>query len=130
MNLKRFCIEMGSGIDQHGQDVTSAATKAVKDAVARICLSGLEEVLRLGSPDEMIVDILVACPNPKEVNKEKVLAALPFGQKKIEVIEGGMRAKVSFAPKLGDKVDEAVMANAAVTVFVDMDKVLASWRKG
>jgi len=130
MNLKRFCIEMGTGIDQHGQDVTTAATRAVKDAVSRICLSGLGEILKLGSANDMIVDVLVACPNPKEVKKEEVLAALPFGKKKIEVVEGGMRAKVAFAPQLGDKVDEAIMANAAVTVSIDMDKVLEAWKKG
>lgn len=129
MNLKRFCIEMGTGIDQHGQDVTKAASKAVKDAVARICMSGLGEILKLESADDMIVDVLVACPNPQEVRTEEVLEALPFGKKQIKVVEGGMVAKVAFAPQLGDKVDEAIVANAAVTVSVDMDKVLEAWKK-
>ncbi len=46
-NLRRFVLEFGMGLDQHGQDVTNAACKAVKDAVARSCLSGLLEIVRL-----------------------------------------------------------------------------------
>jgi len=34
MALKRFVIEMGMGIDQHGQDPTVAAARAVRDAIA------------------------------------------------------------------------------------------------
>jgi uncharacterized protein (TIGR02058 family) len=130
MNMKRYCIEMGTGIDQHGQDVTKAATKAVKDAVSRVCLSGLGEIVKLGGIGDMVVDVLVACPHPEEVKTEKVLEALPFGTKQIKVVEGGMSAAVAFAPGLGDKTDQAIVANAAVTVSVDMDKVLAAWQKG
>jgi uncharacterized protein (TIGR02058 family) len=129
MNMKRYCIEMGTGIDQHGQDVTKAAAKAVKDAVSRVCLSGLGEIVKLGGIGDMVVDVLVACPHPEEVKTEEVLEALPFGTKQIKVVEGGMSATVSFAAGLGDKTDQAIVANAAVTVSVDMDKVLAAWQK-
>ena len=44
-NLKKFIVEFGMGTDFHGQDVTKAAKKAVKDAVSRSCLCGLEDVL-------------------------------------------------------------------------------------
>ncbi len=53
MNLKEFIVEMGMGIDQHGQDPTSAAPKAVKDAISRSCLCGLVEVARLDNVDQM-----------------------------------------------------------------------------
>jgi len=129
MNFKRFVIEMGTGIDQHGQNSTTAATRAVEDAVRRICLAGLGEIVRLGSANEMIVDVLVGCPNPGSVNTDIVLKVLPFGQKTIKVIEGGLLAPVLFEPNLGDKTAEAVIANAAVTVSVDMDKVLEAWKK-
>lgn len=46
-NLKKFIVEFGMGTDFHGQDVTKAAKKAVKDAVSRSCLCGLEDVLGL-----------------------------------------------------------------------------------
>jgi len=129
MNLKRFVIEMGTGIDQHGQDSTTAATRAVEDAIRRICLAGLGEIVKLGNANEMIIDVLVGCPNPSSVKTDIVLKALPFGQKKINVIEGGLLAPVLFEPNLGDKTAEAIIANAAVTVSVDMDKVLKAWKK-
>jgi uncharacterized protein (TIGR02058 family) len=57
-----------------------------------------------------------------------VLQAVPFGQKKITVVEGGMVAPTIYQPELGDTTDEAYVANAAVTVYVDMDLVLLAWR--
>lgn len=36
--MKKFIVEFGMGTDFHGQDVTKAAKKAVKDAVSRSCL--------------------------------------------------------------------------------------------
>ncbi len=53
MNLKKFIVEMGMGIDQHGQDPTNAARKAVKDAISRSCLCGLVEVARLDTIDQI-----------------------------------------------------------------------------
>lgn len=129
MNLKKFVIEMGMGIDQHGQDPTNAAQKAVKDAMVRSCLIGLLEVARLEDVNQMIVDVLIACPHPERVNPEKVLQAVPFGQKQIKVVEGGMIAQSIYQPDLGDTSDETYVANAAVTVFVDIDRMLAAWRK-
>jgi uncharacterized protein (TIGR02058 family) len=74
------------------------------------------------------VEILVACPHPDQVDPDKVLQAVPFGQKKITVVEGGMVAPTIYQPELGDTTDEAYVANAAVTVYVDMDLVLLAWR--
>lgn len=131
MNLKKFIVEMGMGIDQHGQDPTNAARKAVKDAISRSCLCGLVEVARLDDVeqiDQMIVKVLVACPEPERVDKERVLRAIPFGKKQIEVVKGGMIAPTVYQPELGDTSDEAFIANAAVTVFVDMDRILDAWR--
>jgi adenylate kinase len=42
--LERFIVEIGMGVDFHGQDVTKAAVKAAKDAISRSCLVGLNEV--------------------------------------------------------------------------------------
>lgn len=128
MNLKKFIVEMGTGIDQHGQDPTNAACKAVKDAVSRSCLCGLLEVARLQDVDQMVVKVLIACPHPEQVNREVVLDALPFGTKTIEVVEGGMVARSVYQPELGDQSDEVFVANAAVTVLVDMDHVLEAWK--
>ena len=123
MARKRFVIEMGTGVDQHGQNVTEAATKAVKDAVARVCLIGLLDIVELPDINAMHVDVLVACPRPGEVDTAAVLGALPFGQKQITVAEGGMIVHGHQAAGLGDRSDEIIVANAAVTVSVDTENI-------
>jgi len=128
MHLKKFIMEVGMGLDQHGQDPTNAARKAVKDAISRNCLVGLLEIARLEDVDEMIVEVLVACPHPEQVDAAQVLEAIPFGQKQIQVVEGGMIARSVYQPELGDTSDEAYVATAAVNVFVDMDRVLRAWK--
>jgi len=116
--MRRFVIEVGMGVDQHGQDNTRAAEKAVQDAIHRICLCGLREVAGLKNPDDMVVEVLIGCPSPESVDRERVLRVLPLGKKKIEVRKGGLSGKTLFAPELGDKADELVVANAIVTVYV------------
>ena len=118
MAWKRFIVEVGMGVDQHGQDNTRAAEKAVQDAIHRSCLCGLKEVAGLKDPADMMVELLIGCPQPESVNRERVLRVLPFGQKKIEVREGGLLGKTLFQPELGDKTDEMIVANAIVTVYV------------
>ncbi len=122
MTRKRFIIEMGTGVDQHGQNATEAATRAVRDAVSRVCLIGLLELVNLEAPDSMIVEVLVACPQPDDVDTAEVLKALPFGDKRIEVVEGGMTVHGHASASLGDRSDEIFVANAAVTVSVDTDR--------
>ena len=130
MNLRKFIVEVGTGVDQHGQDPTNAARKAVKDAVSRACLAGLIEIARLSDVNEMIVEILIACPYADRVDTEEVLHALPFGRSaSCRVVEGGMIAHTVVQPELGDTSDEMIVANAAVTVSVDMDRVLESWKE-
>lgn len=121
MNKKRFIIEMGTGVDQHGQNITEAASNAVKDAVTRVCLIGLLELVEVNDPNRMYIDVLVACPRPEEVDTDEVLKVLPFGQKEIKVVEGGMIAHGHQAESMGDRSDEIIMANAAVTVYIDAD---------
>ncbi len=122
MNKKRLVIEIGTGVEQHGQDVTRAATKAVKDAIGRVSLVGLREMMALKDLNEMLVEVLVACPHPEEVNTDEVLQALPFGQKEIKTVEGGMLVHGHKLHELEDKSDEIIIANAAVTVSLDVEK--------
>jgi uncharacterized protein (TIGR02058 family) len=128
VNRKKLVMEIGMGMDQHGQDPTNAACKAVKDAVSRSCLAGLLEIARLDDVNQMFVEVLIACPHPDRVDPDRVLQALPFGQKQIQVVEGGMIARSIYQPELGDTSDEAYVANAAVNVYVDMDRVLQAWQ--
>lgn len=67
------------GTDFHGQNVTKAAVKAVKDAISHSCLCGLSEVLALKDLDRDIkITVTVAVSRPEEVNPETVAACLPI----------------------------------------------------
>ncbi len=118
MTRKRFIIEMGMGIDQHGQDPTIAAARAVRNAIAHNALPGVWEVAGLSHPNEMVVEVQIAVPYPEQVRGDEVLAVLPFGQKSIQVTTGGMIVQGKAIPELDDKNDEMLIAVAAVTVFV------------
>ncbi len=120
MARKRLVIEMGMGVDQHGQDPTVAAARAVRNAIAHNALPGIWEVAGLDDPDKMLVEVEVAVPYPEQVREAEVLAVLPFGRKTLSVIQGGMVVQGRAIPVLKDKNDEMLVAIAAVTVLVDI----------
>ncbi len=116
---KRLIIEMGMGVDQHGQEPTVAAARAVRNAIAHNAWPGVWEVAGLSHPDQMIVEVKVAVPNPEQVREEEVLAVLPFGQKTLSVENGGMVVEGRAIAELDDQNDEMLVAVAAVTVLVE-----------
>ncbi|MHC5613431.1 MAG: Lin0512 family protein [Nostoc sp.] len=121
MARKRLIIEMGMGIDQHGQDPTVAASRAVRNAIAHNALPGVWEVAGLSHPNEMIIEVQVAVPYPEQVREEEVLAVLPFGRKTLTLQSGGMVVQGRAIPELNDKNDEMLIAIAAVTVLIEND---------
>lgn len=121
MARKRLIIEMGMGIDQHGQEPTVAASRAVRNAIAHNALPGVWEVAGLSHPNQMIIEVQVAVPYPEQVREEEVLAVLPFGRKTLTVESGGMIVQGRAIPELNDKNDEMLIAIAAVTVLIEDD---------
>jgi uncharacterized protein (TIGR02058 family) len=117
--LKRLIIEMGMGVDQHGQEPTVAAARAVRNAIAHNALPGVWEVAGLNHPNDMIVEVQIAVPYPEQVREEEVLAVLPFGRKSLKVESGGMVVQGRAIPELNDKNDEMLVAIASVTVLVE-----------
>jgi uncharacterized protein (TIGR02058 family) len=71
---------------------------------------------------EMFIHALIACPSPETVDKDAVLAELPFGKKTIEVKEGGMTSPGLYVPQLGDDSPDIVVANASIIVSVSSEK--------
>lgn len=121
MTRKRLIIEMGMGIDQHGQEPTVAAARAVRNAIAHNALPGVWEVAGLSDPEQMIVEVQVAVPYPEQVRQAEVLAVLPFGRKTLHLESGGMVVQGRAIPILNDKNDEMLIAVAAVTVWVETE---------
>ena len=114
MALTPAILEIGTGIDLHGQDYTRAARRAVWDAVHHSSLM----FLGLLGPDtskEMIVDVTVAIPNPGAVDAEEVLAVLPHGKGRLTTVQGGL--EIEAREGSGDKT---VVATAAIVVRVDV----------
>jgi uncharacterized protein (TIGR02058 family) len=123
MTDKKFITQIGCGVDQHGHhdDCTNAAIKAVKNAISNNCLTGLFEICNFKEPKDMLrmkVHAKIGVPFPEKINKKKVLKAIPFGEKSIEVVKGGLLVKGIMIEELGDTSDNIIVSNAAVDVFV------------
>jgi uncharacterized protein (TIGR02058 family) len=119
MARKRFIVELGTGVDLHGESVSEAACRAVKDAISRSCLCGLMEILDLKDPNRLELEILVACPRPEEVDAELVMSAAPVGRKTLQTVAGGLQVKGLNVPQFGPNSDQIMVANAAITVWVN-----------
>lgn len=119
MNLQRYIVEFGMGADLHGQDVTKAAVKAIKDAISRSCLCGLFDIHQIKNPDEMHIKLKIGCTDPEKLDKEKVISAVPFGKVELEAVQGGLGVQGLCLPSLGQG-DTIVIAVAALTVLIDV----------
>jgi len=112
MARTRFVVELGMGVDLHGQDYTKSARRAVEDAIHRSSLLYLADSLKAGKIPKAVVTVTIASPRPEAVDGKAVLEALPFGEKSIKVITGGMEVE-------GAEPDHIVISNAAVLVTLE-----------
>lgn len=88
---KVMFIEIGMGIDLHGQSVTKAAVRAVHNAIHHNSMPGLRSVLPGNDLNNMKVKVRLAVPADKEkLDLEVVRAELPYGEVTFEVVDGGM----------------------------------------
>ncbi|MFB2738786.1 Lin0512 family protein [Umezakia ovalisporum] len=134
---KRLIIEMGMGIDQHGQEPIVAAARPVRNAIApRVVAKAIAhnplprvwEVAGLSDPNNIFVEVQIAVPYPEQVKQEEAPAVLPFGHKTLTVGSGGMvvhgrgiaptSVPKEMAP-FNNKNDEMFIAVAAVKVLIE-----------
>ncbi len=114
MAMVRCIMEMGMGVDVHGRDYTSAAKRAVFDALHHSSL-GFQRLLGK-SADDMRVDITIGVPRPEQVDGDAVVATLPHGTGHIKSVVGGLEIPNE------NGSDATVIANAAVIVSFDDGK--------
>ena len=108
MALKRAILELGAGNDLHGSDYTTAALRAVQDALHH---SSLAFVGSLGLDRNAIkVEVTIGVQRPEKVDAEVVRKSLPRGEATVRVVKGGLNV-----PQEG-RHDEIVIANAAIAV--------------
>ncbi len=111
MALVRCVTEMGMGVDVHGLDYTSAAQRAVFDAIHHSSL-GFQRMLGK-TADDMRVDVTIGVPKPDRVDGDAVLSVLPHGTGFINVVSGGLEL-------LNDGgEDGTLIANAIIVVSFD-----------
>jgi uncharacterized protein (TIGR02058 family) len=112
MALKRMIVEIGMGTDLTGADYTKAAVRALRDALWHNSLT-IATAAGQGA-DDMFVEVTVGVPKPELVDKDAVLAVLPHGKGKVEVVKGGLEIMNDAGTNL------TVMANAAAAVYLDI----------
>jgi uncharacterized protein (TIGR02058 family) len=111
MALNRYVTEMGMGVDVHGRDYTTAAKRAVSDAIRHSSLNFFQALDK--SPQDMRITLIIGIPNPSAVDAEAVAKELPYGEVNVNVVEGGLEVPND------DGIDALVIANAAVLVCFD-----------
>ena len=108
MSKERWITEMGMGVDVHGQDYTTAACRAVSDALRHSSLNFFSASGK--SRDEMDIEVIIAVAEPDSVNTQQVANEIPYGKVLVRVTRGGL----DIPDQSGS--DSIVIANAAVLV--------------
>ncbi|MFO1068124.1 MAG: Lin0512 family protein [Geminicoccaceae bacterium] len=113
-----YVIELGMGADLHGQDVTKAAVRAVRNAIGHNSLPGMRIVV--GDGGKMKVNVRLAVPaDADKLDIAAVKAVLPYGEVTVEVVSGGMLTDHGvFLPDKGDRSGQIYIVNAAVEVGI------------
>ena len=119
MSRKRFAIELGYAADLHGEDMTKAAVRAVRDAVSRICLCGIVEICGRDRFQGVFVHAEVAVPDPTAVDQDAVLACIPIGEASVTVTTGGKRVAGIEVPCFAPGTSDIVAACAALIVSIE-----------
>ncbi len=89
MSAKPYVFEFGMGVDVHGLDATTAACRAVSDAIRHSTLPFFRDVRERGG--KMLVDVTVGVPDPTKVDVERVRKELPHGEVTVRPVAGGLR---------------------------------------
>ncbi|BCJ85337.1 Lin0512 family protein [Effusibacillus dendaii] len=121
--MKVMFIEIGMGIDLHGQDITVASMRAVRNAIQHNSMPGLRSLLPGQDLNNMRVRVKLGVPaDLDKIDLEQVKSVFPYGQVTIEAVAGGLLCSsgVVLADK-GDKNDLVYIVNAAVEVGYEED---------
>lgn len=115
---KVLFIEIGMGIDLHGQDGTTAAVRAVRDAIGHNSLPGIRNLLPGEDLAHMKVEVTLGAPiQADEIDVDAVAQTFPYGQVTVRVVPGGLVARSGVVlPEQGDKNDDMIIVNAVVEV--------------
>ncbi len=108
----RVILELGTGNDLHGSNYTTAALRAVQDALHHSSLSFVRS-LKIDKT-RLEVDVTIGVQQPDKVDLEKVRASLPIGRVTVKAVKGGLDVPDP------ENNDPAVIASAAIAVRIDV----------
>ena len=107
MSARPYVFEFGMGVDVHGLDSTTAACRAVSDAIRHSSLPFFRDVRDRGG--KMLVDVTVGIPDPAAVDVERVRRELPHGEVTVRAERGGLRVPGA----------DTLIACVAITVSIE-----------
>ena len=111
-------IEIGHGIDLHGQDVSATCVRACRNAITHNSMPGIRSVLPDQDINRMQVEVTLGVPlGREEVDLAAVRRAFPYGQVSVRVVPGGLVASSGvFLADQGDVSDDMLIVDAVVAV--------------
>jgi uncharacterized protein (TIGR02058 family) len=112
MPKTRVILELGSGNDLHGSDYTTAALRAVQDALHHSSLAFVRS-LKIDRT-KLDVDVTIGVQKPEMVDLAKIKASLPVGNVTVKAVKGGLDVADP------ENNDPAVIASAAIAVRIDL----------
>ncbi|HYG58509.1 MAG TPA: Lin0512 family protein [Symbiobacteriaceae bacterium] len=120
--MKVVFVELGMGVDLHGQDLTVAAVRACRNAIERNSLPGWRMLCPNGDKGHMRVRVTLGVPEvagAAPLDVEQVKAVFPYGTVEVRVLPGGLVADSGvFLSDKGDRTQEIIMVCAAVEAGV------------
>jgi uncharacterized protein (TIGR02058 family) len=107
-------LEMGLGVDLVGEDTTTAARRAVREAIGRTSLPGMRRLIPDGDMSRMRVQATIAVPRPEAVDTAAVAAEFPYGDITVTPVPGGLRMPNGTTAGPGE--DHLICAVAVIAV--------------
>ena len=112
---KRIVFELGQGTSLRRNDYSSAAERAVRNALWQNSLN-VAEAFGFEKSD-MIVDVLLGAQEPDKINTDQIKGIFPYGTVEIDCIFGGLDIN---KPHNDGKT---IIVTAAVIISFNMEKI-------
>ncbi|MFC4558440.1 Lin0512 family protein [Virgibacillus kekensis] len=111
-------VQTGTGVDVHGQNVTKASVRAVRNAIFSNSMPGIEKSLPEQKLENMKVNVRLAIPRDRDnLEVDEIKKIIPYGNVTVDAVDGGMATTSGIVLEdKEDKNDLMYIVNAAVEV--------------
>ena len=115
MAKKRIVFELGQGTSLRREDYSTAAERAVRNALWQNSLTVAEA---FGfEKNDMIVDVLLGAQEPDKINVDQIKGIFPYGAVTIDRVFGGLDVN---KPNNDGKT---IIVTAAIIISFDMETI-------